>query len=101
MPAAAEAVVRQQIDKLKLDHKGILDCQVTAEVPAPYTEGRYQIKIACHMPDHLLVVDRLPHTDCYQEDINVAIWSAFSLARQQIKQHLLRSVGFTDALQHS
>jgi hypothetical protein len=102
IPTAAEAIVRKQIEKLSIDHRGISVSQVTAEVPAPYTEGRYQIQIACHLPNHeKLVIDRLPLTDCYQEDLDVAIWSAFALARKQIRQHLMHSVGFAGDLQHS
>jgi hypothetical protein len=100
IPATAEAIVRKQIDKLSLDRRGITITQVSAEVPAPYTEGRYQIKIVCDLPGRgQLVVNRLPQTDCFHEDLDVAIWSAFALARQQIKQHLMNSVGLPGDLQ--
>jgi hypothetical protein len=102
IPAAAEAIVRKQIEKLSIDHRGISVSEVTAEVPAPYTEGRYQIQIACKLPNHQqLVIDRQPQTDCYQEDLDVAIWSAFALARKQIRQHLMYSVSLPKNLQHS
>jgi ribosome-associated translation inhibitor RaiA len=97
VPSHAEVIIRDQIDRLAQDHKWILNCQVTAEVPLPYTEGLYQIQITLTLPERLLIVDRLPCTDHYHEDIYVAIWSAFDLARQQIRDYLMKPSSHTSS----
>jgi ribosome-associated translation inhibitor RaiA len=90
VPDNAEVIIRDQIDRLVREHQWILNCQVTAEVPAPYTEGLYHIQITLTLPERLLVVERQPGADHYQEDIYVAIWSAFDLARQEIRNYCLK-----------
>jgi hypothetical protein len=101
IPASAEALIRTQIDRLNKDHNWISHCQVTAEVPAPFTSGLYQIHINCQIPDGSVVIDRAPLMDCYQEDLQVAIWSAFEQARQKIKSHVIHSANFSRKLQHA
>ena len=101
IPASAEALISAQIDRLSKDHNWISGCQVTAEVPAPFTTGIYQIHIDCTIPDGSVVIDRTPAMDCYQEDLQVAIWSAFAQARQKIKAHVLNSAHFSCKLQHA
>jgi DNA-binding protein YbaB len=101
IPASAEALIRAQIDQLSKDHNWISGCQVTAEVPAPFTEGMYKIHIDCTIPNGSVVIDRAPMMDCYQEDLQVAIWSAFAQARQKIKAHVINSANFSRKLQHA
>jgi hypothetical protein len=101
IPTNAEALICTQIDRLKKDHKWISHCQVIAEVPAPFTTDMYQIHINCKIPNGSVVIDRAPHTDCYQEDLQVAIWSAFEQARQKIKAHVIHSANFSRKLQHA
>jgi hypothetical protein len=48
-----------------------------------------------------VVIDRQPHMDCYQEDLQVAIWSVFEQARQKIKTHVIHSANFSRKLQHA
>jgi ribosome-associated translation inhibitor RaiA len=90
VPDNAEVIIRDQIDRLVRQHQWILNCQVTAQVPTPYTEGLYQIQITLTLPERLLVIERQPNADHYQEDIYVAIWSAFDLARQGIRDYCLK-----------
>jgi ribosome-associated translation inhibitor RaiA len=80
-------MIQQQITRLRQEYNYILDCQVSATVPAFYHEGTYRIEIALKLPDQELKIDREPIPDYYQEDIYVAIWSAFDLARKKLKAH--------------
>ncbi len=101
IPASAEDLIRHQIDRLNQEHSWISHCQVTAKVPAPFTTGMYQIHIDCQIPDGSVVIDRQPLTDFYQEDLQVAIWSAFEQARQKIKSHVIHSANFSRKFQHA
>jgi ribosome-associated translation inhibitor RaiA len=101
VPDSAEVIIRDQIERLAREHQWILNCQVNVEIPAPYSSGLYHIQIALTLPERLLIVDRIPTTDCYQEDIYVAIWSAFDLARQKIRDYLMAPSSYRRQLQYS
>lgn len=87
LPEAILEMIQQQIVRLRTEYDRILDCQVSTTVPAFSQSGIYQIRIAISLPDQNLTIDRAPIPDCYQEDIYVAIWSAFDLARKKLKAH--------------
>jgi hypothetical protein len=101
VPQNTEVIILDQIDRLAREFKWILNYQVIVDVPAPFTEGLYQIQIRLTLMDRLLVIDRLPCTDHYQEDIYVAIWSAFDLARQQIRDYIRKPSSYRCQLQYS
>jgi hypothetical protein len=79
-------MIQQQIARLRQEHNYILNCQMSANVPAFCREGSYQIQIVITLPDRDLTIDRKPIPDYYQEDIYVAIWSAFDLARKKLQE---------------
>jgi hypothetical protein len=87
VPDSAAVIIQDQIARLTREHPWILNCQAHVEVPAPYRSDLYQIQILLTLPERLLVVDRIPPVDSFQEDIYVAIWSAFDLARQKIRDY--------------
>jgi hypothetical protein len=101
VPESAEVIIRDQIDRLAREHQWILNCQVSVEVPAPYSTGLYQIQIVLTLPERLLIIDRVPPTDLYQEDVYVAIWSAFDLAKQKIRHYLMAPSSHRRQLQYS
>lgn len=88
-PADITAMIEQQIARLKREYSYLLDCQLTATVPAMYNTGTYRIQIVLTLPNQELKIDREPTPDYYQEDIYVAIWSAFDLARKKLQLHTI------------
>jgi hypothetical protein len=91
LPAAITGMIQQQISRLKQEYSYILNCKVDVFVPTFCQTGIYQVRIVLTLPDVDLKIDREPTPDCYQEDIYVAIWSAFDLARKKLKQHSISS----------
>jgi ribosome-associated translation inhibitor RaiA len=91
IPAALNVIIQDRIKRIRQEFKSILNCQVKIKVPACQPEGCYHIQILISLPDRDLTIDREPIADYYQEDPYVAIWSAFAVAQQQIKEHLMRS----------
>jgi hypothetical protein len=87
LPDEIAGMIQQQIARLKQQYSYILNCQVSAAVPALYQSGTYQIQIVLNLLDRDLTIDREPTPDYYQEDIYVAIWSAFDLARKKLQQY--------------
>jgi ribosome-associated translation inhibitor RaiA len=87
LPDAIKGMIQQQIARIKQEYSYILDCKVDVAVPTFCQTGIYQVRIVLTLPDLDLKIDREPTPDCYQEDIYVAIWSAFDLARKKLKQH--------------
>jgi hypothetical protein len=53
------------------------------------------------LPERLLIIDRIPPMDLYQEDVYVAIWSAFDLAKQKIRNYLMAPSSHRRQLQYS
>jgi hypothetical protein len=90
LPDSVTVILQEQIARLCQEHKYILNCRVNVRVPNYLTEGLYQIQIVLTLPDRDLIIDREPISDYYQEDIYVAIWSAFALAKQQLKEHMVQ-----------
>jgi hypothetical protein len=86
LPDSIAEMIQQQIARLIQEHSYILNCQVSATVPAFYQEGTYLIQIALTLLDRQVSIEREPIPDYYQEDIYVAIWSAFDLARKKLKE---------------
>ena len=89
LPDSIVEMIQQQITRLRQEYSYILNCQVSANVPALYQAGIYQIQIVLTLADGDLTIDREPIPDYYQEDIYVAIWSAFDLARKKLKAHYI------------
>jgi ribosome-associated translation inhibitor RaiA len=87
LPDSIAEMIQQQIARLRQDYSYILNCQVSANVPAFCQAGIYQIQIVLTLASGDLTIDREPIPDYYQEDIYVAIWSAFDLARKKLTEH--------------
>jgi hypothetical protein len=87
LPDSIAATIQDQVARLRTENRWILDCDVKIEVPAHLKEGCYYIQILLFMNDWDLKIERQPIPDNYQEDIYVAIWNAFDLTRQKLKQH--------------
>lgn len=87
LPAAISELIQQQIAKFKQEYSSMLKCKVDVAVPSFCQTGIYQIRIVLTLLDRELKIDREPTPDYYQEDIYVAIWSAFDLARKKLKAH--------------
>jgi ribosome-associated translation inhibitor RaiA len=87
LPDTIVEMIQQQIARLKREYSYLLDCRVSITVPAFYHAGTYQVQLVLNLPDLELVIDREPIPDYYQEDMYVAIWSAFDLARKKLKSH--------------
>jgi ribosome-associated translation inhibitor RaiA len=87
LPDAIKGMIQQQIARLKQEYSYLLNCKVDVAVPTFCQTGIYQVRIILKLPDLDLKIDREPTPDCYQEDIYVAIWSAFDLARKKLRAH--------------
>jgi hypothetical protein len=87
LPDAITGMIKQQIVRLKQEYSYILNCKVDVARPAFCHTGIYQVRIVITLPNLDLKIDRDPTPDYYQEDIYVAIWSAFDLARKKLKEH--------------
>jgi ribosome-associated translation inhibitor RaiA len=88
LPEAIEDNILEQIARLRQEYPQAIDCKVSVKTPAFCKEGCYQIEIAIVLSGRTLTIDRSPNVDCYQEDMYVAIWSAFNLAKKQLKAEL-------------
>lgn len=93
LPDTIRAMIQQQIARLKQECSDLLNCKVDVTVPAFCQTGIYQVRIVLNLPQLDLKIDREPTPDCYQEDIYVAIWSAFDLASKKLKEHSI-SAGY-------
>jgi ribosome-associated translation inhibitor RaiA len=91
LPEAIEDNILEQIARLRQEYPQAIDCKVSVKTPAFCKEGCYQIEIAIGLSGRTLTIDRSPNLDCYQEDLYVAIWSAFNLAKKQLKQELTKA----------
>jgi ribosome-associated translation inhibitor RaiA len=88
LPEAIEENILEQIARLRQEYPQAIDCKVSVKTPAFCKEGCYQIEIEIVLSGRTLSIDRSPNVDCYQEDLYVAIWSAFNLAKKQLKAEL-------------
>ncbi len=93
LPETIRAMIQQRIARLKQECSDLLNCKVDITVPAFCQTGIYQVGIVLNLSQLDLKIDREPTPDCYQEDIYVAIWSAFDLASKKLKQHSI-SAGY-------
>jgi ribosome-associated translation inhibitor RaiA len=91
LPEAIEENILEQIARLQHEYPQAIDCQVSVKTPAFCKEGCYQIEIVIVLSGRTLTIDRSPNLDCYQEDLYVAIWSAFNLAKKQLKAELTKA----------
>jgi ribosome-associated translation inhibitor RaiA len=87
LPDAIRGMIQQKIARLKQEYSDLLNCKVDIAVPAFCQSGIYQVQIVLNLPHLDLKIDREPTPDCYQEDMYVAIWSAFDLAGKKLKEH--------------
>ena len=92
LPNAITGMIQQQIARLKQEYSDLLNCKVDVTVPAFCQTGIYQVRIVLNLSHLDLKIDREPTPDYYQEDLYVAIWSAFDLASKKLKEHSI-SVG--------
>jgi hypothetical protein len=88
LPDSVNGNIQEQITRLCQEYPQTIDCKVSVKAPAFCQEGCYQIEMAISLPDRVMTIERLPNLDCYQEDLYVAIWSAFNLAKKQLQAHL-------------
>ncbi len=86
LPDSVTANIHEQVTRLRQEYRYITACQVNIKAPAVHPEGCYQIQIAMTLADRVVKIDRSPNLDCYQEDIYVAIWSAFNLAKKHLHE---------------
>jgi ribosome-associated translation inhibitor RaiA len=91
LPEAIEDNILEQIARLRQEYPQAIDCQVSVKTPAFCKEGCYQIEIEIELSGRTLTIECSPNLDCYQEDLYVAIWSAFNLAKKQLKQELTKT----------
>jgi ribosome-associated translation inhibitor RaiA len=98
LPDAIEDNILEQITRLRQEYPQAIDCQVSVKTPDFCKEGCYQIEIAIVLSGRTLTIERSPNLDCYQEDLYVAIWSAFNLAKKQLKQELTKAPTMEAAL---
>ena len=94
LPTAVAENIQVQITKLCQEYRYLIGCQVIVKAPASNREGCYHIQIVLTLSaqtfangNRELTIDRLPNPDNYQEDIYVAIWSAFKLAKQKLQEN--------------
>ena len=87
LPEAIRAMIQQKIARLKQEYSDLLNCKVDIAVPEFCQTGIYQVRIVLNLPQLDLKIDREPTPDYYQEDMYVAIWSAFDLATKKLKEH--------------
>jgi ribosome-associated translation inhibitor RaiA len=87
LPDAIKGMIQQKIARLKQEYSDLLNCKVDIAVPAFCQTGIYQVRIVLNLPHLDLKIDREPTPDYYQEDMYVAIWSAFDLASKKLKEH--------------
>jgi ribosome-associated translation inhibitor RaiA len=87
LPDSITEMIQQQIDRFQREYSYILNCKVDILVPEFQQAGTYQVQITLTLPNLELKIDRDPTPDYYQEDIYVAIWSAFDLARKKLREH--------------
>ena len=94
LPDTIREMIQQQIARLKHEYSDLLNCKVDVTVPAFCQTGIYRVGIVLNLSHLDLKIDREPTPDYYQEDIYVAVWSAFDLASKKLKQHSI-SAGYT------
>jgi ribosome-associated translation inhibitor RaiA len=87
LPDTIKGMIQKQIALLKQEYSDLINCKVDVTVPAFCQTGIYQVGIVLNLPHIELKIDREPTPDYYQEDMYVAIWSAFDLASKKLKQH--------------
>jgi ribosome-associated translation inhibitor RaiA len=88
LPDSIGKNIQEQITRLCQEYPQTIDCKVSVKTPTFCKEGCYQIELAIVLSGRILTIERSPNLDCYQEDLYVAIWSAFNLAKKQLKEHL-------------
>jgi ribosome-associated translation inhibitor RaiA len=98
LPEAIEENILEQIARLRHEYPQAIDCNVSVKTPDFCKEGCYQIEIVIVLSGRTLTIDRSPNRDCYQEDLYVAIWSAFNLAKKQLKAELTQAWNVDAAL---
>lgn len=99
LPDFVTANINEQVTRLRQEYRYITACQVSIKAPAFHPEGCYHVQIAITLVDRVLKIDRSPNLDCYQEDIYVAIWSAFNLAKKRLQeQSISGNYSFNTAL---
>ena len=92
LPDSVNGNIQEQITRLRQEYPQAINCKVSVKAPAFCQEGCYQIEIAIALSGRILTIDRAPNPDCYQEDLYVAIWSAFNLAKKQLQAHLSQAI---------
>ncbi len=100
LPDSVTNNIQTQINRLCQEYPTLIDCQAIVKAPISSPEGCYHLQIWLTLSESAigktgmkyhrqLRVDRTPNPDNYQEDIDVAIWSAFKLARTKLQEYSL------------
>ncbi len=98
LPDTIREMIQQRIARLKQEYSDLLNCKVDVTVPAFCQTGIYQVGIVLNLSHLDLKIDRRPTPDYYQEDIYVAVWSAFDLASKKLKEHSISAGNGTNTI---
>jgi hypothetical protein len=92
LPTSVTENIQNQIIRLRQEYSCVRDCRVSVKVPEFHQDGCYYIQIGLSTSElginRELTIDRSPLPSYYQEDLYVAIWSAFNLAKTKLQEHL-------------
>jgi ribosome-associated translation inhibitor RaiA len=98
LPDTIKEMIQQRIARLKQEYSDLLNCKVDVTVPTFCQTGIYQVGIVLNLSHLDLKIDRRPTPDYYQEDIYVAIWSAFDLATKRLQEHSISTGNVNKAI---
>lgn len=93
---ALDARIREDAAKLEEFHHGIISCYVVVEQQGRHQrQGRgFNVRIAVHVPDHELIVNR-----DHDEDVYVALRDAFASLSRRLEDLARRQHGKVKAHQ--
>lgn len=85
-----DARIREDATKLEQFYRGIISCHIVVEEQGRHPrQGRgFNVRIAVHVPDHELVVNR-----DHDEDVYVALRDAFASLTRQLEDIARRQHG--------
>ena len=94
-----EAACRREAYKLERYAKRIIGCRVVVSAPHQHrTKGRsYEIKIDLSLPQHEIVVNRMPTEHDAGETLEIALREAFDTARRRLQDEARKQSGAVKA----
>ncbi|HEY8505295.1 MAG TPA: HPF/RaiA family ribosome-associated protein [Gemmataceae bacterium] len=92
---AAEALIRENVEKLNTFYDGILNCQVVVDVPhRRHQEGnQYEVRIVLSVPGNDIIISRTPDEQTANQDLRQAIRDAFDAAGRRLQDYVRRRRG--------